>query len=403
MIDSRTISRGLVLGFCAIYLIGCSSSSTRKAAPSNSADGPSISLLEGRDWRIVRLEEDHIPNWPHRGLVRRDKPYIALHDGTINGSPGCGTIAGTYSGSGNQISIVVQAINDSRLNCDGEDRNDASQIVAGLNRVQNIRAKPAYWQDDAFLLADMKNHTRIILSPMKTGADLSDLRDTFWSLSKLEGAGPRLSDAVIWIQEGEITFSSRSCFFSYPFNYELTGLKFYPAWTRQWDSKNALLAGDKRVAGAFEQALHRIASYQIKQNSLFFSAKERPSFLILGRIHPKSVEAHRWRIVEYRGRPSGETDGLTTAKEFADVTFLHGRVIGSPGCGGWAGSYRLSHDTLSAKNNFVLAAGACSSEGSAEAEAVVKALNGDLHVEQEENRVLLRGSDGRVNLELAPF
>jgi len=61
------------------------------------------------------------------------------------------------------------------MTCDEADRKDAAQIVAALGRVRNIGAKPEYWQEDAFLLTDAKDQTRVILSPMKSGSDLSDL------------------------------------------------------------------------------------------------------------------------------------------------------------------------------------------------------------------------------------
>ena len=369
---------------------------------SNAGTSPSVAILEGHEWRISPPAEDESQTWPHRGLVRRIQPYISYHGGDIDGSSGCGTHAGKYQGSGSRMSVVVTWNDAPEMRCDDEDRGDASQIVAALNRVQKVSAKPDYWREDAFLLTDGKEEMQIVLSPMRTGSDLSDLTDTFWSLSKLGGAAPQMSDAIIWIQLGEITLSSPSCFFSYPFSYELKGLKFYPAWARGQVTKNTQLKGDQRIAGAFEHALHRITSYRVEGDSLVFSTREQHSSVILSRIHGTGIEARRWRIAKYRSLRSEENDGLTTARDFAEITLLHGRVDGTPGCGMWVGSYSLKHETLTVKADYVLA-GHCSSSESAQAALVVKVLNGDLHVEQDGNRILLRGPDGRVGVVLVPF
>ena len=58
--------------------------------------GPSIESLAGREWRIRPPAEDQSQTWPHRALTRRVHPYIVFTDGTITGSPGCGTLIGTY-------------------------------------------------------------------------------------------------------------------------------------------------------------------------------------------------------------------------------------------------------------------------------------------------------------------
>ena len=170
------------------------------SGPSNAGTSPSVAILEGHEWRISPPAEDESQTWPHRGLVRRIQPYISFHGGDIDGSSGCGTLAGKYQGSGSRMSVVVTWNDAPEMRCDDEDRGDASQIVAALNRVQKVSAKPDYWREDSFLLTDGKEEMQIVLSPMRTGSDLSDLTDTFWSFSKLDGAAPQLSDAIIWIQ-----------------------------------------------------------------------------------------------------------------------------------------------------------------------------------------------------------
>jgi len=149
-------------------------------------------------------------------------------------------------------------------------------------------------------------------------------------------------------------FSTLSCFFSYPFSYELSGLEFYPAWKRGSDAKNTLLARDQGIAADFEHALHRISSCRVEGERLIISLGGQASLVTLSRIHPTGVEARRWRISKYRSQRSADV-GPTVAKEFAEITFLQGRIECSPGCGGWVGSYSLSNNTLAVEAGYGLA------------------------------------------------
>jgi hypothetical protein len=61
--------------------------------------------------------------------------------------------------------------------------------------------------------------------------DLSELQDTFWHLTELQGARSDFSGVVIDIDRYGITFSAPRYFRSFPFEYKTTTtrLKFYPA------------------------------------------------------------------------------------------------------------------------------------------------------------------------------
>lgn len=365
---------------------------------------PSISTLDGREWLISPPAEDQSQTWPHHTLTRRRHPYIALLGETITGSSGCGTLAGKLHGAGDRISMEVRWTDDPAMACDAADRNDASQIVGSLNRVARIVAPPKYWQDDAFLLSSGKGETLVVLSPMKTGNDLSDLQDSFWRLSKLDGMDTKSPDIVIWIDQGQVTLSMPSILHSYPFRYELAGLKFFPAWRNGVDRSKTDFAEGQKVAVAFEASLHRVANYHLEGEHLIFSDKDQRRLMVLDRLRALGLETQHWRIVKYRSaeESAADRDGLTIAAEFADVTFLQGRVFGTPGCGGWVGSYSLQGDTLAFNADFMLA-GLCRPAETAQGEWVVKAFKGKLRIEDRGNGILLRRSDGRAAVVLVKY
>jgi len=287
--------------------------------------------------------------------------------------------------------------------CDAADQNDASQIVASLSSVQKIIPAPKYWHDDALLLGDEKDKAKIILIPMKTGDDLSDLEDTFWRLSSLDGKDVESFDIVVWIAREQVSFSIPSSFASYPFRYELTGLRFFPAWRKGGDSKTDP-AGDQKIASAFETSLYRIASYRLEGEHLIFSDGKPSPFMVLSRLPKAGLEARRWRIARYRSEESGkDQSGLTDAKAYAEITFLHGRLYGTPGCGAWWGKYQLDHDMLTTKGGGVLLTGFCRGVGLDQSGSIGEDFGGPLRVEYHGDRVILRGLDGREAIELVEF
>ena len=96
-----------------------------------------------------------------------------------------------------------------------------------------------------------------------------------------------------------------------------------------------------------------------------------------------------------------DKEGLIDAK-FADIIFLNGRVRGSTGCGGWAGTYTLSGDRLVFQADFALF-GTCDTEGFAQGPVVVNAFKGELRIEEKDDHILLRDSNGKTHILLVPY
>jgi heat shock protein HslJ len=363
-------------------------------------NGPLPADIESREWRISPPAEDQSQTWPHHGLVQRPEPYMTFENGKIGGSPGCGVFSGTYRRSGAQLTLSVQWADDQRSTCDPDVRKDIAQILSATAKVRRIHVQPEYWHDDALLLNDGKGVTVIDLTPMQTGKDLYEVRDTFWHLKKLEGSRAELSGAVVEIKERDITFSLPSYFISLPFEHKLAGLEFHPAWS--WGGK---IQGRKSIEDRqFERVLHKIASYERLQGDLAFLDKDRQPIMVLGSLPQTGIENRRWRIAKYRSDSAAQRDrdGLTLATERADITFVNGDVDGSPGCGGWVGSYKLFGDQLTVQASAALA-GACHARESAQSDLIVKAFKGDLRIEQGDDRILLRNKSGDAQILLLPF
>jgi len=69
-----------------------------------------------------------------------------------------------------------------------------------------------------------------------------------------------------------------------------------------------------------------------------------------------SIENRRWRIAKYRADDGQQTDkdGLIDAWRTAEITFQGGSVSGSPTCGGWQGSYKLSGRRMAVDADVIL-------------------------------------------------
>jgi heat shock protein HslJ len=241
-------------------------------------------------------------------------------------------------------------------------------------------------------------------SKTRPGKDLSELHDTFWHLTELQGTHPDFSGVVINIDSYSITFSAPRYFCSFPFEYETTTarLKFYPASPYGEITKSN--RSQRQIANQFETGLHMIRFYDLHEGRLTFLAEDRHPVMVLQSLHQEGIENRRWRIANYRGDGGQQPDNqrLVDARSTAEITFLNGLVFGSPTCGGWAGGYKLSGKELTVVADVILA-GYCPPEEWSESLAVVKAFNGELGIDEAEDEILLRDKDGQARVRLVRF
>ena len=241
-------------------------------------------------------------------------------------------------------------------------------------------------------------------SQTRPGKDLTELQDTFWHLTELQGTHPDFSGVVIDINSYAITFSAPRYFRSFHFEYETTTtrLKFYPASAYSDVTKSN--RSKWQISKQFEKDLYMIRFYDLHEGKLTFFAEDRHPIMVLQSLPQEGIENRRWRIAGYRGDAGQqpENQGLVDARSTAEITFLNGLIFGSPTCGGWAGSYALSGKQLTVVADALLA-GYCPPDEWAESLAVVKAFKGELSIEEAENQILLRDKDGKAWARLVPF
>ena len=289
--------------------------------------------------------------------------------------------------------------------CNEEEKEQARKVVRALTHVQRIQPPPAYWHSDSdtLLLVDEEGKIQIMLAPAQSGADLSELEDTFWHLTQLPGSKADFSNVVINIRDRDIFFSTPSHFFGFPFRYRWAGLEFYPAGMYIREKNDSKFFQDEQLTTLFETTLHRIRSYDLSTDSLTFFDKDQQPIMALSDFRKEGIENRRWRIAKYRGdgtQPSDE-EGLVEAR-LADITFLNGRVIGSPGCGAWWGTYKFSGGQLNVEAVLTLL-GFCYPEQFTEGHLVENAFKGELRVTKKEDSIILRENDGKPRIVLVPY
>jgi heat shock protein HslJ len=374
-------------------------SSAQSNAHHNSA--PRSPDIEGHQWHIGRSTNSDIDasrKW--RGDAGKGRPAITLASGAIEGSPGCGRFNGAYRRSGNQLTISAGWTNDEKKPCNDKERESAANILQVLATVRQIHHEgPEYW-----LLDDENGTTQITLSLMQPGHDLSELEDSFWRLTQLEGSSADFADVIINIGAREVTFSNPSYQTSFPFNYKLAGLEFIPHYGLSAAAKDRALTPDEQTAKVFETVLHEIRAYEASADSVTFFGKGRQPIMVINSFPLRTIENRRWRIARYHGDSAQQADhdGLIDANEYAEVTFLNGRVRGSPGCGGWWGAYKLAGNQLTFDASLSLF-GFCPPEDMTQDRLVENAFRAAVRIEEKSDHVLLRDKAGNVQILLVPY
>jgi heat shock protein HslJ len=301
---------------------------------------------------------------------------------------------------GDQLTIVAGWIDQKEKPCSDKEKERATNILRVLTNVREIHyAGLEYWDLD-----DEQGKIRVTLSPMQTGNDLSELEDTFWHLTQLEGSSADFSDVVVNIGPGQVTFSTPSYQISFSFRFKLTGLEFVPHYRYDTASRNRELSQDEQTAKAFEKALREIGSYEAGPSSVTFFDKDRLTIMVVNSFPRRTIENRRWRIAKYRGDSTqqADKDSLLNANEYAEVTFMNGHVTGSPGCGGWYGIYKLSGNQLTFDAGLSLF-GTCPPEDMTQDRLVEKAFKAAVRIAEKDDHVLLRDKDGNVQIVLVPY
>jgi heat shock protein HslJ len=301
--------------------------------------------------------------------------------------------------------LTISAVweDDKKSPCSDKQREYAQLFIKALGNVTQIKTESGDW----LLLADHSETTKIPLFPMQPGADLSELQYTFWHLKHLKDSNddfPGVTIGIGSLYPKWISFSTPVYTVSFEAKYKFAGLEFSPAYLPNTWVETSRASQDELTAKAFERNLHKVASYELHKGTLTFYGKDRQPIIVLDALRSKGIENRLWWIAKYRGDGTEPVDeeGLTDAIVRAEITLMNGRVEGSPGCGAWIGTYKLSgnHLTLQAMAGL---AGLCFPENYAQGELVEESFKGTLRIEKKGDNILLRDKNGRAQILLMPY
>jgi|SRR5262245_23393435 heat shock protein HslJ len=232
--------------------------------------------------------------------------------------------------------------------------------------------------------------------------ELSKLARTFWKLDHID-ALPTEANVIVQISKNEIAFSGPCRAGRYPFAYDKSGVvRFHPAWSTTEATGDARCAAEPKW-GTIELLLAKVKRHALNADGLTLLDESGRPVMALSRIGPAGIENREWAIAEY-----WNGDSLVSAEETAnivsvpEIVFVHGRIRGTPGCGGLLGDYRLSEQRLKLHATVILA-GSCPRLAMVQMERLTEALNGDWSVEHEPQRTLLRDAEGAIRIVLRPY
>lgn len=245
----------------------------------------------------------------------------------------------------------------------------------------------------------------------KCEKNIYELRDTFWHLKRLQGADIDTSGMVVNIQFenhseeiGIITFSTRPYAAALSFVQKPAGIEFSSMRAPGNLAENSGESKDQRAGEIFENELLKTCCYELRDGVLTFEDRNQHPTIVLSAFQQEGIENRRWRIAKYRadGNDATQKGGLNEPKDPADVVFMSGRISGSPGCGGFDGTYKITGDNLTSVAYLDLA-GLCYQEQFVQDGLVLAALRGDRQIEKDGGNILLRDQSGRAMLLLVPY
>jgi len=319
---------------------------------------PAINLEQGM-WSIVAWPP--APKTPYSldgffgpyGWVNADS-FVEFRDGVVRGVAGCGTISGHYHLHSDSMSVSTKWARSRP--CELDEDGQGRRMVSGLNGDLTVSAS-------AYSGISLSNHagaTRIVLAMRQPGQDLSELRGSFWEITRMPGFDEPLSRMIVSFERGLMALADTNRR-GYQFDFGRLG-KPQLEWTKESSDLDPPKEGHaeeefgvqslhltfpipqpKPQVVYFDQLVTRISAYRVVGERLSMMDKDFAPIIEARRISPEGVEYRRWRIVAYRsdGRLNASPSDLD-----ADITLFGGTLAGSPGVGPWSGSYQLTGDKL---------------------------------------------------------
>jgi heat shock protein HslJ len=152
---------------------------------------------------------------------------------------------------------------------------------------------------------------------------------------------------------------------------------------------------------AFDAVMPKVRTLQLNGDQLSLVDADNRTLLVLQRLEATGLENRKWHISEFYDGTS-----LVAADERlsfpAAITFVHGDVHGSAGCGGLIGGYSLDGTQVTINAGSILA-GFCYPEDMKTNDIILDALNAARALELQDHRVALRDSQGHIQVVLTPW
>jgi heat shock protein HslJ len=219
---------------------------------------------------------------------------------------------------------------------------------------------------------------------------------SFWTLVSFAD-GPQDADAIFQF-EGD-TFSLDVPCFQRPWGYRYDGA--FAAIPRDGNYIDRCGGTVPPTIVAFDAVMPKVTMLQLKGDQLSLADADNRTLLVLQRLEATGLENRKWHISEFYDGTSlvAANDRLSFP---AAITFVHGDVHGSAGCGGLIGDYSLDGTRVTIRVGSILA-GFCYPQDEKTNDFILDALNAARALELQDNRVALHDSQGRIQVVLTPW
>jgi heat shock protein HslJ len=245
-----------------------------------------------------------------------------------------------------------------------------------------------------------------------------DSETTFWRLTSIEGTPAISEDTVVEISI-QTLFLSVPCYVSgFAYVFDNNGLDIRNRY--HYGSTCAGYPQPSTVA-AYEATLSKAKTYRLSGDDLALLDGTGKVVITLTRLVATGIENRRWSIEAFfdgtslisiadklRADPFRAVPLSSLAQfdiyraQIPDLTLVHGRVYGTPGCGGFVSEYSLAGDRLNL-DPAALLTGYCPELGREIERGISTALRGDRIIRQVGDRMHLVDRDGRLQIVLAPW
>lgn len=221
---------------------------------------------------------------------------------------------------------------------------------------------------------------------------------SFWTLAR-SAEGPQDANAIFHFEGQSLSLDVPCYRRSWAYRYEAGVMTF----ANPWGSEARCNREVPPIVESFDSTIPKAKVPQISGDMMsLLDAGGRPLF-VLKRLTATGLENRKWQISSFfDGTSLVSTRGKFTYPLVSHITFMHGSVLGSPGCGGFFGAYSVlgEHAKITAS---AFLGGLCPPGEFELSGTICDALSGDRILEHDGERLVLRDLQGRIQIVLTPW